>query len=62
MNLNINYIKSVEDKFNKHITTREKNYNNNDDLLNKNKNQKTKKISYISPNYMKKKLNINLSS
>ena len=62
MNLNINYIKSVEDKLNKFITTREKNYINNDALLNKNQNQQNKKLSYISPYFMKKKLNINLSS
>ena len=62
MNLNINYIKSVEDKLNKFITTREKNYINNDALLNKNQNQQNKKLSYISPHFMKKKLNINLSS
>ena len=62
MNLNINYIKSVEDKLNKFITTREKNYINNDALLNKNQNQQNKILSYISPHFMKKKLNINLSS
>ena len=62
INLNINFIKSVEDKINNYITTREKNYINNDSLFNKTHNQKNKKISYISPLSREKKLNINLPS